>query len=1723
MKKRVLSLLLLLSTVLSLFPVAVLSAEETLPKDETQSVSTETAPTGTNGFTAYDALYVGADGAKTANGGSLIGLYTAYGDDATVDLTNKKWKNKMDATGATDIVLRDTLGAVDFVKETSGFGYHLTAKTNTEYAGQCKPIGLNLPDAWAALAQFTVEHSARLDMIDADACYAYNVGAVRLDLLQGLWMPSGYNLIKNDSYCMRWSITGKLGYTNEYAGSQEYAYRKAYESAGEEMGIVASYTKSVSGAGKVSYLISYNTGVSYASAKTYTVAELDAMRADAKNDVPAFSLFNGMGGVFYAVRVYDAPLTEAEKKQNALVDILAYHGIDPSKYTTLGAGIRTVLAENISTMCVTGDRKAVESTMESLIASFTSGVDPEDTLYVTNGLTFLATAYIGLSTGSYDAAGTINWLNAVDPSEFVALRGGFAENEAGGYTVVKDLAAYKADSGFGMYLPATALPRKDYTVEFVYNPVGISTTDENGALARYVDDVSPTGTHHNISIAIGPLRALQFACYRPTGKDGQMERRWYYTESGTISSLGYKYHHADTAWKGLGLHDVMSYSIAHSLIDDASKYLFYSNASHISTYDIDKGTYRTPEQSGNMFQLLVGLAGTAYSVRVYDRALSRNELLQNRFADLVYFYDIDVGVLEGYIKDLGDAADVLYAAYADMSFTMTKKEAAAYFAKQLAAIWVGYEGLGVRKGAEDGIRYYFKWNGDAAGAMAQNGFAVEIGAVVNVGKNELPLLTGENYDYRIVGYDSVSGRNTSFFVDDDTFAVTVLYDNVEKKVGLTNVLVRGYVKLKAADGTETVYYKDLANDTLDPSTLFGVYEHMKGKDTVRASADTYSRIQSAVEKCYEKVTVYVDAAAKADGNGSKDTPYRGFAQGLVKCKELLAKANTPTRVILLLADGEYGVYETQTIKGDEMPYRYGLLEITSANGKSTLTTTKNINKSFTEYADNVWVCQLDKEADGSYPCFRYLYVDGKMADLSYSGGRFSYDEDTHTTVYERTYDGPWGRAYQLYRAGRLTADSKADYPSSRPDLIASFERYKIKFLALMEMEEQVSTGTLNLQSTCSSADEVFVEAYESYKLRHLVISDLKGQYNRLTGSASAKKTAFKSVEPKTYPDDEAYRAAFISLRDTIAALQTIDFDPYLPMVETTARAEAKYYLHEEIVGDLREAMEAGRKRNMVAYNDLLAKYIAADAAGKAALEDGLVLAAEKIADETWFRYALEDYGPEMHLAGQWWYNIIHLAGVDYDDTVTDNNGDVHVAVYLEKDEYRNYYVHQNYAMTGRYVHMKGALSYVDSEGEFYYDHYTGKVYYYSESGVKDKTFARATNDYMLYIDGAAGITVSNLRFTGMDDDFLSHNDGCMNVGTEGGMGELLNDGSDGWSQSAFDRSAILMDDCFGLTVTDCTFEELGARAIFGRGKLENLIFESNTFVRLGGSAIHLGDATKEKLWKKEKNYIENVLVTDNYVHDVAREYYNAAAIWLNLGKDVTITHNTVDKCSYSGICVGYTFNNTTWIPGDIFHMYNVEIAYNYIANFMHEIGDGGAIYLTGCNADAAYTELFNLVHHNYVMMTNNTGNGLGHMLVGIYFDGSTSNWKCYENVVVEQSYGAVKGENDDLFAEGDPYTVALRKRYSGTTFIYVQHISSQLTHNILCDNNYILNVRATDPALQQKEVYKTYIVAARNIKETNTRYVNGIDRTPIGAEDIIYAAGSYGHEGDPYVLYDNNY
>ena len=793
-----------------------------------------------------------------------------------------------------------------------------------------------------------------------------------------------------------------------------------------------------------------------------------------------------------------------------------------------------------------------------------------------------------------------------------------------------------------------------------------------------------------------------------------MERRWIYNATGGLQDLKWAYRFADYAWQALEYDEVVTYTITHDYNDRTSDYAFFSDGRLINTMAIGSDEYKTTEEAGYMFRLMTGVGGSTFAVRVYDRVLSEEEKQRNRAADLLYYYDVDPTLLDQCIAYGMDVAP-LFSRIAELSFNMDREVAQLRIDSCLASSWLAYEGVGIHKDGKASVRYYFSLDFSSVAALENAGFSVELGVLANVDKGSLPLLNSS--DYKVVAYRN-GITNDAFFTDDSTCALTVRYLSEDKKTVLTDVLVRGYLRLTNADGEENVFYVSTDGDDVSPDSLFNVCYLMKENDGVKQDVALQNKVERRLEKCYEKVTVYAEAGAPAGGDGSVGAPYNNFADAYAACKRFLAKTNSPTRVVLLLRDGIYGIYETQVLSSSEMQYRHLSFEITSANGNSTLTTTKNIDEAFVKYADNIWMCQLEKE-DGSYPDFRYLYVNGKIADLAYSGGRYVSDEGQFVTKFERDYDAIWTKANDMHAKGTLSESSTGGYPADRADLNLAFENYKTRFFALDEMLALYAAGSLAIDSVSSraNASDYYLAAFEEYKLWQLAYDELKAQYAVNLEGGAAAANALSACRPVNYPDNTAYNDTFNAIRIEMGNLGVTDFSGFSPRVKTTSIADGKYYLPLEIVGDLTEAITAGNERNRLEYEAILAQYNAADEAGKAELQDALDEAEKRVDPLTSVRYSLYGYGPAMHLGGQWWNNIIHVAGVDYGDTAQDSAGGVHVAVYLELEEYANYHVHKTYTMVGRYVDMKDALVYVDQAGEYFYDDSEGKLYYCTDYGV----------------------------------------------------------------------------------------------------------------------------------------------------------------------------------------------------------------------------------------------------------------------------------------------------------------------------------------------------------------------------------------------------------------------
>ncbi|MGN6474315.1 MAG: right-handed parallel beta-helix repeat-containing protein, partial [Mycobacteriales bacterium] len=164
-----------------------------------------------------------------------------------------------------------------------------------------------------------------------------------------------------------------------------------------------------------------------------------------------------------------------------------------------------------------------------------------------------------------------------------------------------------------------------------------------------------------------------------------------------------------------------------------------------------------------------------------------------------------------------------------------------------------------------------------------------------------------------------------------------------------------------------------------------------------------------------------------------------------------------------------------------------------------------------------------------------------------------------------------------------------------------------------------------------------------------------------------------------------------------------------------------------------------------------------------------------------------------------------------------------------------------------------------------------------------------------------------------------------------------------------------------VTITGNRFTHLGGAGLdLYKGAKHDLV-EGNEFTDIAGEGIQLG-ATDDNLPEKAYGGMRERFntVRDNYLHDVANQLLGGCAIWLGYTAHSLITHNEIDNVPYTAISIGWGGWHATVIspnrnPNG--NAYNV-VSNNYMYDYMHTLGDGGAIYSNGPQASGWKTALY---------------------------------------------------------------------------------------------------------------------------------------------------------------------
>ncbi len=944
-----------------------------------------------------------------------------------------------------------------------------------------------------------------------------------------------------------------------------------------------------------------------------------------KDDVGDFYLSASIPTDFYGVRIYDAVLTEKELAHNAFIDIASYANASLDVYNTLDANMQDKIAAGMLERGFTTDPLEFAASFTELIDLYEKQVVASDTLYVQDGLRVLTAAYAGKDTGAIVSDSSISWFNAARKGEMITLRGAEWErraNEQGaGYYILKQKSEMKGSGlKFGIYLTPDMLPEKDYTIELIVNPTGVVTFNEDGTYERYVDTTTTYGENFDRGFMIGPLRCLIF----PTASDGvgqrsQLEKRWCYDRGDRCWNVSDRNHvMTEKAWLSTDIHDIVSYGIDYTVdyLTGKGEYVIYNDQARAASFIVKPEDIITNEEANNAFQMMVNMPGGVFSVRVYDRQLTEAEKLQNHAADIIYYYNLDTTLLDKLKNIFTEDPTAIYRGLSDLSFDMPREEAQKIFDERLSALWLGFDGVSVRNDYTEGVRYYFTIDERTATAMLGAGFRIEVGAIANIGQNTLPTLDGRNYDYRIKAYDGVAGKNEGFFIDDNTFAITVKAGSSGKNAMLAKLNVRGYIRLVSSTGEEMLFYVDTLATEYKPESIFNVYSYMMKRNDIITDASLIDHLNLVTENCYEREYIHVMAGAAAGGNGTQEAPYNDFTTAFKAAKTRIKDINVPTYLYVYASEGVYEIHELLSIDGSEVPYEHARLVIASADGKGTLTSTRKIDNGAFKVEGNIWEYQFAADENGAFPDIRYIYVNGKIADIAHNGANnfLIADETRYMTRFYRWDIAPWLNAKAEYEAKRLKADTLF-YPLNKVELNTRFAYYRDQYLVYRELYT-LETILPNTKSTVTNPSSYYSSHFETSKFNKLANNEIMALYNSTSGKNSEKllatAAALENRTSKYAVDGEEYNK-ILAAELAAATAAKAAYDATVAQYETetaTYNAALNAYnaaveLYNQKMAEITDTESAEYKEAVDAYETAKTTFdaaVAAYAEPKAAIE-----------------------------------------------------------------------------------------------------------------------------------------------------------------------------------------------------------------------------------------------------------------------------------------------------------------------------------------------------------------------------------------------------------------------------------------------------------------------------------------------------------------------------------------
>jgi len=434
-----------------------------------------------------------------------------------------------------------------------------------------------------------------------------------------------------------------------------------------------------------------------------------------------------------------------------------------------------------------------------------------------------------------------------------------------------------------------------------------------------------------------------------------------------------------------------------------------------------------------------------------------------------------------------------------------------------------------------------------------------------------------------------------------------------------------------------------------------------------------------------------------------------------------------------------------------------------------------------------------------------------------------------------------------------------------------------------------------------------------------------------------------------------------------------------------------------------------------------------------------------------------DFGVmEFLIHMEWEFYLLHVLSVDKTRVKYDENGNRHILLKMNEEELYGYVKGINGCLQPKdrtffFLNHPNFLT----ENSFCYNHQTG-VLCYRPVGELNGTLSVPRSDRLFSFARMDGVTLENVEFTGISEAYVSDHgflSGQANI--EKREGKKL------------EAAAIFARDIRRFSARNCKFYDMNTNGILVVGNASGIHVRDCRFENIGMSAVSIGNPVCVGAAPKACSY--DVRIENNFLHRIGFDFPSAPAIQVFRVDGLSICHNSIEYCAYSGISAGWEWGLQPYVLGEMVNIRDAEIAYNRILHHMQILNDGGAIYVVGCNCNKEYTKYFNFMHDNFAYR-----DAPRRTVRGYYLDGSSTNWHVYENVTT--------GTHRPMFAQfivPTEYTWNVRMDH-----IYTTDFVNPDTH--APERNTILGDVFFEPSLE--ELFEKYPKAKKIFERSGCKY-----------------------------------